>query len=58
MIEEKIISGYCRTSDQSRMVTLEIDEQNHVDVDCSYGSCPYETTCPIGKEITNLLENR
>ena len=34
MEEEKIISGYCRVLDQSRMVTVETESGKLVDVDC------------------------
>lgn len=52
-MDEKIISGYCRTLDQSRMVTAE-KENGKWFVDCSYGSCPYEENCTIAKAIKEL----
>ena len=56
MEREEFISGYCRTMDQSRMVTVlllngEIDE-----VDCLYGNCPYEPSCPIAQRIRELVQ--
>lgn len=50
MDEEYIISGYCRMLDQSRMVTLEICN-GEAESDCSFGSCPYESSCTIAQSI-------
>lgn len=58
MGEEKLISGYCRTQDQSRMVMVEYDRRELMDVDCSYGSCPFEASCEIAKAIAALLEEQ
>jgi hypothetical protein len=46
MMDEKIVSGYCRCLDAHRMVTAELEGDKWV-VDCSYGNCPYEQNCPI-----------
>lgn len=56
MEEERFFSGYCRQIDGSRMVTLELEDGRLSDVDCCYGSCLYEAACPIGKAITQALE--
>lgn len=56
MGEEKIISGYCRTQDQSRMVTVEYLPGELLDCDCSYGGCLYQESCTIGQSIAALLE--
>lgn len=50
---EEFISGYCRALDSSRTVLVEITAGDHT-VDCSYGSCPYETACPIAQKIREL----
>ena len=55
MEEEYILCGYCRTLDQSRMVTVEI-ENGEMDVDCSYGSCPYEANCTIAEKIREITK--
>ena len=52
-MEEKILSGYCRALDQSRMVTVELEDGNCYP-DCSYGSCPYEKNCTIAQSIQEL----
>lgn len=54
-MEEYFYSGYCRRIDGSRMVTVEIDNAQ-VDADCDYGSCPYETQCPIANQIPILRQ--
>ena len=50
MGEEYILTGYCRSLDQSRMVTVEV-ENGELFVDCCYGNCPYEKKCTIAKAI-------
>ena len=51
MEEEKFISGYCRQLDASRMV--EVVAENG-EVDCCYGSCVYQGSCLIAKEIDGM----
>ena len=55
MEEERIISGYCRPLDQSRMVTIELEQGKLTDCDCCYGSCIYEPNCTVAKQITEAL---
>ena len=54
MEDEKIFSGYCRTLDQSRMVTVELTDGRIDDVDCLYPDCVYAPNCPIAKKIDEL----
>ena len=54
MEDEKIISGYCRAIDRSRMVTVELTDGEIDCVDCGYGSCVYQPNCPIAREIDEL----
>lgn len=56
MGEEKIVTGYCRVQDQSRMVAVEYKGSELLDCDCSYGGCLYQDSCPIGKAITELIK--
>lgn len=58
MEQEKLISGYCRAADQSRMVMVEYEGAEILSVDCCYGSCPYETSCTIGTAISRLLKEQ
>ena len=57
MEEEYFISGYCRTLDDSRMVTVETDGTRVTDVDCCYGSCPHAPNCEIAHRIRQIVEN-
>lgn len=54
METEKFISGYCRVLDQSRMVTVVLENGTLVEVDCCYGNCVHEPNCPIAGEILAL----
>ena len=54
MEDEKFISGYCRQTDRSRTVTVELKDGTVNWVDCSYETCPHRQTCPIAKQIRDL----
>ena len=54
MEDEAFISGYCRKLDCSRTVTAELTDGRLVCADCDYGSCIYQASCPIAKEIEAL----
>ena len=54
METEKFISGYCRQLDGSRMVEVVVEDGTVTEVDCCYGSCVYQGSCLIAKEIDNL----
>lgn len=53
---EKFLSGYCRQLDAARMVEVIVCDGQLEEVDCCYGSCVHEPTCPIAKEIQALTE--
>ena len=57
MEDEYFISCYCRTLDDSRMVTVETDGTRVTDVDCCYGSCPHAPNCEIAHRIRQIAEN-
>ena len=50
MMDEKILSGYCRAMDASRTVYVELTSEG-LEADCSFGSCPYDRDCPIAKQL-------
>jgi len=54
MEEEKIFSGYCRQLDGSRMVEVILERGCITEVDCCYGSCLYEASCPIASQIKEM----
>ena len=53
MEEERIITGYCRQLDQSRIVTIEVEDGKLTECDCCFGSCVYESNCTVAQQISN-----
>ncbi len=54
MEEEKFFSGYCRQIDAARMVEVILENGIITEADCCYGSCPYQGSCPIAREMEAL----
>ena len=54
-MSEHFCSGYCRQLDAARMVELVIEGTEVAEVDCSYGDCKFQTSCPIAQAIEELL---
>ena len=54
MEQEKIVSGYCKQLDASRMVEVLLEGGEITEVDCCYGSCLYQGSCVLAKEIDEL----
>ena len=52
---EEFISGYCRALDSSRTVLLEGTQGDYC-ADCSFGNCPYESSCTIAQKIRELTK--
>lgn len=48
---EKFLCGYCRQLDSSRMVEVVVEDGVLSEVDCGYGSCIYQSNCPIARDI-------
>ena len=57
MEKEIFLSGYCRTTDASRMVEVIVEDGTVVEVDCCYESCPHTANCLIAKSIQELTES-
>ena len=53
---EKFVSGYCRQLDAARIVEVILEDGEITEVDCCYGNCLYEGSCPIAKEIADMLK--
>ena len=49
MVDEIILSGYCRCLDAARTVMVEEGEP-----DCQYETCPHTPSCEIAKQIAEL----
>ena len=54
METEKILTGYCRQLDASRIVEVILEDGEITEVDCCYGSCIHEGACPIARELDTL----
>lgn len=51
---EQMLSGYCRTNDQTRLVLCEL-EDGRAEIDCDYPCCAFHANCQIGRAITAWL---
>ena len=54
MEKEVFLSGYCRTTDGSRMVEVILEDGKVTEIDCCYGNCVHQGNCLIAKEIDEL----
>ncbi len=54
MERETFVSGYCRRMDGSRMVEVILVDGRVTEVDCAYGTCLYQSGCPIAAQIQAL----
>ncbi len=58
METEKFLSGYCRQLDASRMVEVIIEDGEITEVDCCYGSCVYQSNCPIARQCREITRHK
>ena len=56
MEREKLITGYCRALDNSRMVMVEAEDDTLAEVDCDYPACAHAPVCPIAQAINDFLK--
>ena len=56
MEKEVFLSGYCRTTDASRMVEVIVEAGKIVEIDCCYENCPHTPNCLIAKSIKELTD--
>lgn len=56
MEQEHFISGFCRTVDASRTVTVVTEDGCVTDVDCCYESCIHAASCVIAEKIRELTK--
>ncbi len=56
MEKEAFFSGYCRTIDDGRMVSVFVENGVLSEVDCCYENCVHTPNCIIAKNIQELLE--
>ena len=57
MEKEVFLSGYCRTTDASRMVEVIVDDGELVEADCCFANCPHAPNCTIAASIRELTCN-
>ena len=57
MEAEQFFTGYCRQLDASRMVEAIFENGQPTEVDCCYGTCPYESQCTIAQAICEKSES-
>ena len=57
MEKELFISGYCRSIDQSRMVSAVTEDGQLVEVDCCFETCIHAPNCTIAQQIQEALDN-
>lgn len=58
MEQEYFLTGYCRTTDQSRTVTIEVDNGKLTEVDCCFEGCVHTPNCTIAQQIREILAAR
>ena len=56
MEREKLITGYCRALDGSRMVMAAEEKGTLTDVDCDYPGCAHAPVCQIAQAIDAFLK--
>lgn len=49
-------SGYCRVTDNSRMVGAVAEGDTLLEADCCYPECPNGEDCPIAQKILDFLQ--
>ena len=57
MEKEVFFSGYCRTTDASRMVEVIVEDGKLLEVDCCFENCPHAVNCTIAASIRELTES-
>ncbi len=56
MEQEFFLTGYCRTTDQSRTVTIVVEDKKLTEVDCYYENCVHAPNCTIAQEIEKRIQ--
>ena len=56
MEQELFITGYCRSIDQSRMVTAVTENKQLTEVDCCFETCVYAPNCTVAAQLRALAE--
>ena len=54
MMEERILTGYCRCLDSARMVEVLVEDGRVTECDCQYGACKFQPQCTIAQGIEEM----
>ena len=54
-MQEHYLTGYCRCLDSARVVEVVTEDGKIDECDCLYGSCKFQSQCPIAQGIGELL---
>ena len=57
MEKEAFFSGYCRSIDDSRMVSVFVEDGELSEVDCCYETCVHTPNCIIAQQIQASLND-
>ena len=57
MEKETFLSGYCRTTDQSRMVEVITENGQLLEIDCCYENCIHAPNCTIAQAVNDLIKD-
>ena len=57
MEKETYLSGYCRTTDQSRMVEVITENGELLEIDCCYENCIHASNCTIAQAVNDLIKD-
>lgn len=55
MEQERFFTGYCRVLDGSRTVEVILEDGGLTEVDCCYGGCLHQGSCPIARSIDEAI---
>lgn len=58
MEQEYFFTGYCRTTDESRTVAVEVENGKLTEVDCCYPDCIHAPNCTIAENIRQLVRGQ
>ena len=56
MEKEVFLSGYCRTTDASRMVEVILEDGKITEVDCAYPGCIHRSVCILAQQMDELAK--
>ena len=54
-MQEHYLTGYCRCLDSARVVEVVTENGKLDECDCSYGSCKFQSQCPIAERIEKIV---